>query len=777
MFEAIPAEVKAIPHWILWRYVWRPEKAKWTKVPLSATTGHTASVTNQAEFTTFATCSKCVQDFYKPTVIDGMGFVFGFGTNITGVDFDNVFAQDGQILDHRSVAMANHFNSYTEYSPSGRGLHTLVNAKYDGGTRVGNVEIYGTGRFFTMTGNPYGEPRALTWRQEYVEQLVSEIEEQRQIKSGTPLDWSVPAKYNDLELFNMARGAANGDKFFNLWNGNWQQYYASQSEADFAIINILAFYSDSPTQVRDLFMQCGLGQRGKARERVGYVVGMIQRSFDRKVPLVTVPTITATITPMPTMVAAAQQEFDLEPEETEEKQALAEKPYTCPEGLVGRLSTWFYAQALYPMEELAIVAALGVMAGICGRQYQLQAQGLNLYVMLLAGTGSGKDVLSQGTSRLFQAVCEPANTLVIPGQSAPMGFDAARSFQGPQALTGRGLLRHFAKSTTLSCVSVVPEFSQTMSQMADPRAHSGLREFQQALLDLYNKSAAGASFLGSMNAEKEKDIAALQSPAYTIVCEGTPERFWRAMTEHMVTDGLMSRFIVIEREGYDMPEQGDHFQSVAVPTHIKDEISTLCETVLKMKQNNDTRIEVKYTPEAQEYQTTLRRWYRQRGTSGTQEVHRVLWLRAHQNLTRIAALLAIGCDRVSPTVTVDQLDWANKIVYRQVTLVVGKFRKGEIGTVDNSENEQEKTCRIIIDRWIKLNPDSLKDKREQDARMAGLVPLSYILQRAYNYACFKQAKVGRNEAVRRIVQVFERTGFLQRVVLNGHTGDYYRVNI
>ena len=44
-------------------------------------------------------------------------------------------------------------DSYTEFSPSGTGLHVLLRAKLPpGGNRRGRIEIYDRGRFFTVTG-------------------------------------------------------------------------------------------------------------------------------------------------------------------------------------------------------------------------------------------------------------------------------------------------------------------------------------------------------------------------------------------------------------------------------------------------------------------------------------------------------------------------------------------------------------------------------------------------------------------------------------------------
>jgi len=47
------------------------------------------------------------------------------------------------------------FNSYAERSPSGYGLHIIVKGKATRSKRRGKVEVYSSGRYFTMTGDVY----------------------------------------------------------------------------------------------------------------------------------------------------------------------------------------------------------------------------------------------------------------------------------------------------------------------------------------------------------------------------------------------------------------------------------------------------------------------------------------------------------------------------------------------------------------------------------------------------------------------------------------------
>ncbi len=70
--------------------------------------------------------------------------------------------------------------SYTEYSPSGKGLHILFKLNEplsELGTHRRNdelgIEMYDSGRYFTVTGNVYGEARLVSERTEAAQKVYA----------------------------------------------------------------------------------------------------------------------------------------------------------------------------------------------------------------------------------------------------------------------------------------------------------------------------------------------------------------------------------------------------------------------------------------------------------------------------------------------------------------------------------------------------------------------------------------------------------------------------
>lgn len=776
MLDNVPAEVKACPQWIAWQRVWNEKRNKWDKIPTSCHTGHSCDVSNPTSWTTFDH-AKHIATAMAPQGF-GAGFVLGYNSGIVGADFDNVFDSNGNIAVPNMHDNAGKLDSYTEVSQSGLGLHVLMRAEFPHGLRHKGVELYGIGRFFAMTGKVYGNRTIIQPRQYAVEQLAAAIQAERASIAPGVLNWSAADNATDDEIGQRACNAANGQKFLDLWQGNWQQHVpdpTSQSEADIALINILAFYSDSPSQVRRMFLNSALGQRDKAK-RSDYVTTMIARAWDRKPPMVDIP-------PIPIAEIAANQPVHvqvplIDDPAVNDAYMHEDDIFKIPGGFVREMADYISAQSMWQMDELSFVTALGIMAGVCGRQYQFKGGGLNLYMTLLARTGEGKEAMSLGVSRLFNSIVNPPPDYTVKaGETAQLGFKAAAGFMYSGELTGKGVHRIFQDSTTLSMVTVWTEFSRQMAKMANPNANDGVEAFQTALLSYYTKSAKGAVFGGSKNADKSADIAPIHSPAFTLITEGTPAKFYSALSDAMITEGLLSRFIIIERIKDSVYNAG-YERNIEVPALVKHNFGWLCQHVMTLKVNGDNRINVGMTPEAENYEFNLMMEMHTRGNAAANEVTASLWKRAHQNLMRIAALVAIGINPYQPVVTVELIVWSQRIVERQVNAIIAKFTRGETGQVDNLEAEQFAALMSIIKRWQQSTPESLAaDHYNAEARQAGVLPARYMQQRCYNLSCFRKAKPSVGLAYQNTIKRLMSDGILSTVAVQGKPGNFYRVHL
>jgi primase-polymerase (primpol)-like protein len=264
LFDNIPFEIHAYRQWVCWRYEQVPGRVKPSKVPYNPRTGQRASVTDPVAWASFDDAISAVCNY------DGIGFVFTNNDPFTGIDLD----VDSEIT--RNVY--NQFVSYSERSPSGKGCHIIVRGSVPTSVKRDGVEVYSTKRYFTMTGNVCKDrDLPIVDCQVLLSSLWIELPGRGAIASTESRD--AAQRKSDREVYD-ACFVANNDKFLALWKGDWRSlgYYPSQSEADFALINMLAPRSGNRAQIARLFRQSGLGRREKA-QRDGYVYGMINKAL------------------------------------------------------------------------------------------------------------------------------------------------------------------------------------------------------------------------------------------------------------------------------------------------------------------------------------------------------------------------------------------------------------------------------------------------------------------------------------------------------------------
>lgn len=158
--DVIPEDLRRHDHWVVWQYHLKPGKpGEFTKVPFNAVTLRKASTTDPATWASFAVALACYQahcDYTRPQPwLSGIGFVLTSDLGIVGLDFDHVRDPDtGEVKDWVRQAVEE-LDTYTEWSPSGNGLRAfaLGTLSHLTGRKRGDMEMYVSGRYLTLTGN------------------------------------------------------------------------------------------------------------------------------------------------------------------------------------------------------------------------------------------------------------------------------------------------------------------------------------------------------------------------------------------------------------------------------------------------------------------------------------------------------------------------------------------------------------------------------------------------------------------------------------------------
>ena len=259
--DTFPARLLEMPRWVCWKRATDPKKPdKPRKVPMAADGNGKAACNRPATWGVFSQASET----YTRKEYDGLGFMLGDG--VFGIDIDHCLS-DGQ-PNELAREIINRVPTYTEISPSGTGLHLLaLGSLPDGnrGRRKGALEIYGEGRYFTVTGQRLSDtPGDLLEASDAIPGILSDyIDKPKKSKNKkaaavTPSAVDMLALDNE-KLLNKIRTSTQSTAFNALWRGDTSAHNSDASAADLALCNILAFWTGKDaTRMDELFRQSAL---------------------------------------------------------------------------------------------------------------------------------------------------------------------------------------------------------------------------------------------------------------------------------------------------------------------------------------------------------------------------------------------------------------------------------------------------------------------------------------------------------------------------------------
>jgi hypothetical protein len=748
--ENIPQALRDYPQWVLWRLE-DLSAPKPIKIPYSVRTGRHASVTDRKDWGTYRECYLALQSGNY----SGLGFVLSDEDPFAFIDLDDT--KGNFELVKFQMEIAEHFKSYSEISPSGKGLHIIVKGKVASGRRQKSVEVYSAERYMTMTGNVWGN-LPVTDCNESLNQLWQSM---GKAKSNTEFYiGTLEEKETDFDILNNAANAKNGDKFKDLYLGKWQDYYSSQSEADFALIDIIAFYTQNRKQIVRIFHDSALGKRDKAK-RSDYIGWMLNRCFDNLLPPVDTDHLKNKLNEIIAEKIKSQDSTakDVNPIFVEgEVIPKANSIYTVPPGLVGEIAQFVYAQAPRPVPEIALAGAIALMAGIVGRSYNISGTGLNLYTLLLAPTGTGKEAIASGIDKLMNAVVK-----TVP---------AANDFVGPgEIASSQAILKYMSKGPT-SFVSMVGEFGIYLQQMASINAPPHLMGLRRFLLDAYNKSGEGKILRPSIYSDKQNNTHAVLSPAFSLMGESTPEKFYEGLHEGLISEGLLPRFTMIEYKGL-RPELNENHLQMFPSFQLVDKFASICAHSLMLNsQNKSIAVRCNSVSEKifKDFNSKCDDYINKSGV----EIKRHLWNRAHIKALKLAALIAVGCNSFDPVITEENAKWAIAITEADVKNLLGRFDAGEIG-IDNDEVKQiAKVIEAIKGYVISPWQDVAKYAGEgfSNLHSARIIPYAYIQRVLASISIFRKDKLGSTNAIKRAIKNLIERGDLVEIGKSAMQKDY-----
>ncbi len=270
-YQAIPQELRILKNWVCWQAV-KDERSHSgvSKRPIDPKTGNFAKSNDPSTWADFDTAADASENW------SGIGFMFG-GSGYFGVDLDDINEELREYSEGKEnivTEFVNTLGSYAEASQSGAGIHIICKGTLPkGGRRKGKVEMYDTGRFFVMTGQPISEYAEIVDCSDSIKAL-----HEKYIGGGkepVPEIHYVSIPQTTDEVIKAAINSKNGSKFKALFSGDISGY-GSQSEADMAFCNMLAFWTGCDAQKMDaIFRVSGLMREKWDRSQSGSTYGAL----------------------------------------------------------------------------------------------------------------------------------------------------------------------------------------------------------------------------------------------------------------------------------------------------------------------------------------------------------------------------------------------------------------------------------------------------------------------------------------------------------------------
>jgi len=676
------------------------------------------------------------------------------------------------------------FGSYAERSVSGRGVHILVKGDIGAGVRRGGVELYSTERFIVCTGDTvsdvlysvrdnvvrceplHTDPFHLADCNDQINIMAFAYRSSQGVQ-GSRSDYELvelePVE-SDETIMQRAREAANNSKFSQLYDGDWSGY-KSQSEADLSLMSMFTFYSKSNEQCRRLFRSSGLGKREKAvcdNRYIDLTLKLVRQRQDREAERAKQSAeqakelVSQLVSKMNSEASAAISGEVLSTDRSLPQSASdLGDGLDWPPGVAGAIAKFIYRSAPRPAKEVGIVAALGLLAGICGRSFHIPQSGLNLYIILVARSGVGKEAMHTGISLIVNKVMDGC-----PVFNSFIDFDDFAS--------GQSLTRVISEKP--SFVNVGSEWGRKLKRLAhdDGKGEGPMQSLRTTMTALYQKSGPSSIVGGISYSKADKNVASISSAAYSMIGETTPSTFFESLTDSMMEDGFLSRFLIIEYNG-NRPPLNETPVLEPEPALVK-ALQNMAFVSSKLNAMNNSKL-VAFDPDAMAQLKAFDKRCDDEINSSDDESWRQMWNRAHLKAYRIAALLAAADNPEKPCATTAHTEWALMVVQRDIKLMTARMQSGEIG-----QGTDDKRVLKILEIASEVFKNGYSKGYNLPAEFApnGILARSFLQVRISRIKMFKEHRVGTGAALDSTLRLMIENGYIEEINRDTLIAEYGR---
>jgi hypothetical protein len=650
----LPTTLTQLPNWVLW---------KGNKIPFQ-TNGQPAKSNDPTTWTT-----------YEAVVAgkngsSGIGFMLGDG--IFGIDLDACLL-DGEIAPW-AAEILDQFRTYSEISPSGTGIKLFGLGKLPGGgkkkaidappigDRKPGIEVYGKGRYFTVTGDQVGDVAEVADCQAALDALHARLWPPAAAYVATP---RTPMDATDrarryLERVPPAVSGSGGHNHTFRVACVLVLGFRLSPESAYPVIAEWNATCQPPWRDSELWHKLGDadklgGERGWLLDDRGY--------FGPDVEL------------RHLLDSLAVPEVEAEPEQTQPVNSLR-FPQDCIDSMpwLMRLAyDWILATAIKPQPELTLGAMIAMFGAVFGRKVRDDyGTRTNVMILALSPSGSGKEHPRQCVKEILRLA-------------------ELDSINGPERIGSHaGIVSSVAAHPTR--LFQLDEIGRLLATMRDPKSAPHLYNIGTVLMALY--SSSNTSWTGDAYADLQK-VKRVNQPHVCVFGTTVPDSFYSSITPDNLSDGLLGRMLVMEAGGYSNRRK----------PAIADPPAELIDAIKwwknyhgdggNMATENPVPRMISKTPEANErHEQYCNEVHNKHHAEGATEAS--VWARGPEKEAKLALIYACcGEGLVQTSIDLAAVNWGRKIANYSIRMVLERAQN----TVSESrwEAEKKKLWRRIVD--------------------------------------------------------------------------------
>lgn len=374
-------------------------------------------------------------------------------------------------------------------------------------------------------------------------------------------------------------------------------------------------------------------------------------------------------------------------------------------GLIGETVRWLMETSIKPQPELYLIHVIAALGAVFGRRFKGKGRldtRTNIYMIGIAGTGSGKDHSRKQVHVLMQAA----------GLSEFMGHSQFKS--------DSGLVTALQKAP--SQLMQIDEIGNVLGLISDKKAAGFLKNIATHLLTLY--STSGGFFSAGQYADKEKEAVIIPNPNLCIYGTTVEEAYAKSLNSDSIASGEMNRFIVIPVSEKIPKRNEDNSADTAPPQALVAKWEAL-RNAADMTAANSALI----TPVA-----TVVVWnedigLRLRNMGEIEDQHMrdniggigALWNRYRENVLKIAMIVAIARNQMRPEITGHDLDIAEGIVQKSVAYVT------RLCSDSVADSEFQRWCQKIL-RYVMKEGQASQSKIYTANRFLKMKELKEVIE-------------------------------------------------